>query len=100
MNPADECSRGLNPKDFLTDSVWLTGPKFLSGPESERPAQPTLEEPRQHDPEVKPDAWVGLVTVAQCDVLQRLTARLSSLQTIKKGRGMGPPVREECQGET
>ena len=29
VNPADVCTRKINTKDILPDSIWFTGPKFL-----------------------------------------------------------------------
>ena len=32
-NPADDCTRGITPKDFGPDCRWINGPKFLTDPE-------------------------------------------------------------------
>ncbi|KAK3747005.1 hypothetical protein QZH41_011961, partial [Actinostola sp. cb2023] len=45
LNPADDCSRGLNAQQFLESERWLKGPNFLWGPEKEWPSQAVEEIP-------------------------------------------------------
>ncbi|XP_071948974.1 uncharacterized protein [Antedon mediterranea] len=53
QNPADVASRGQNPKQFLSDPVWLQGPRFLLEDEGKWPQQIISMKEDSRDCEVK-----------------------------------------------
>lgn len=84
MNPADDCTRGVNPKDFSTEHRWLAGPSFLSENQSLWPADVTLSEPDQSDPEVVPEEAVCVIAIKPKSALQEFISRNSNLIKIKR----------------
>lgn len=66
-NPADLASRGMKAEPFLHDTTWLSGPAFLTQPETDWPVNPeNLQELPHENPEVKVSASV-CVSFAQDD---------------------------------
>ena len=45
LNPADDCSRGLDPQQYIEQERWLRGPEFLSNPRDTWPDEPIQEIP-------------------------------------------------------
>jgi len=83
-NPADMATRPLNAQS-LTESEWLTGPKFLritSSPRKERPEKTPLD---ASDPEV-PKEVVTLVTQSskRCGLGAERFSRFSSLHSLQR----------------
>lgn len=61
-NPADEASRGLTAKEFMTQGKWLKGPAFLSLPVSEWPVLDIDSSlVSVDDPEVKKEPIVNVI---------------------------------------
>ena len=61
-NPADDCSRGLDPEGLLAER-WQKGPAFLRLPPSEWPQRPAVPPVPSQDPEVKmPTAVLAVQT--------------------------------------
>lgn len=52
LNPADDCSRGLDPQQYIEGERWLKGPNFLRGPERDWPSQ-AVEEISDEQLEIK-----------------------------------------------
>ncbi|TWW60963.1 hypothetical protein D4764_05G0010530 [Takifugu flavidus] len=86
LNPADYASRGQRVSVFTQNKVWISGPAFLSKPESEWPDQCVhLEELTVVDPEAKKGILVNATTVEEnTDVMQQLTEHFSSWIRLKK----------------
>lgn len=84
MNPADDCTRGVAPSDLTTDHRWLAGPTFLSEDNSTWPANITMPEPDQSDPEVIQEEAVCAITVNPKSVFEEFISRNSNLTKIKR----------------
>lgn len=86
LNPADYASRGQRVSVFTQNKEWISGPAFLSKPESEWPDQHFhLEELTVVDPEAKKGILVNCTTVEEnTDVMQQLTEHFSSWIRLKK----------------
>ena len=54
LNPADDCSRGLEPNKFVEYERWLRGPEFLSKPEENWPPRQIARVPDE-ELEIKKD---------------------------------------------
>ena len=77
LNPADDASRGLTPKELLEKSVWLKGPEFI---ESGRPMEFGSPE---HDPD-ESDVTVNTIdTESLPDAVQYLTQYFSEWYRLK-----------------
>lgn len=83
-NPADEASRGLTAKEFVTDAKWLKGPEFLSLPASE---WPTLDLDSSlipvDDPEVRKEPRVNVIVKYSDTPTDRLIHYFSSWRTLR-----------------
>ena len=54
QNPADQISRGITVRSFLSCNEWINGPNFPSKPKSKWPVQPDfVSSELDTDPEVK-----------------------------------------------
>lgn len=83
-NPADIASRGVKVEAFIKHPTWLTGPAFLSHPESEWPVSPQKICPLSpEDPEVKGIAVVYAVKVEE-ESVSLLIQYFSSWIQLKK----------------
>ena len=82
-NPADEGSRGMKAKEFLTNSKWLDGPEFLRKPEEEWPKQEDIKHVDPDLPEVKKVNVNVNVAHEKADMVSRLK-RFSSWQKAVK----------------
>ena len=51
-NPADACSRGIDPKDVAALETFHEGPAFLKRPPEEWPRWKEVDEPFTSDPEM------------------------------------------------
>lgn len=59
LNPADDCSRGLNAPDLLSPCRWINGPSFLWQPEDHWPEDEFKGALEKDDVEVK-TTWTGM----------------------------------------
>ena len=86
LNPADDASRGLGAGALLHSKRWLSGPDFLSQPESQWPSSP--EEPRQveeDDPEMRNHITVfGTVVNGEKDPTSKFIEHFSKWTNLKK----------------
>lgn len=84
-NPADAASRGLKVNTFLRNKTWVSGPQFLTQPESVWPVN--LEDVYQlpaDDPEVKELVAVNAVQTEEADPVTRMIHYFSSWTNLKK----------------
>lgn len=82
LNPADCASRGISASMFLKNKTWISGPDFLTQPETSWPCMPdqTLA---VDDPEVKRTVGVNTLTAASCSV-GKLITHYSEWHRLKK----------------
>lgn len=67
-NPADLASRGMKAEPFLHDTTWLSGPEFLTQPETDWPVNPeNLQKLPHEDPENKVSASFSVSPVQDDD---------------------------------
>lgn len=90
-NPADDCCRGVSPKQMTHQHRWFQGPDFLKKPRENWPTfpiDPYVTSANEVDPEVKKDdnvdsrIWVGLSGEAETNRFDFLMERRSSVDLI------------------
>jgi ribonuclease HI len=78
-NPADDCSRGINPSGLSANHRWFTGPHFLTLPSDQWPEVFHAEEPALSDPELKVPTWIGALRRNTPRPVSNLIERSSNL---------------------
>ena len=76
-NPADDASRGLDPRKETSSSRWFTGPAFLWQRKELWPSYTKVFCVGDDDPEIKRDIKVNTVQLVH-DVLENVEKRVSS----------------------
>ena len=88
LNPADLTTRGCSAEALFSSDYWFTGPKFLWQSEEHWPQLPTVFKSTPDLPSEKSNASFVLSAVSiskkDCDVIDRLISRYSSLYSLKK----------------
>ena len=82
-NPADFASRGLRVDDTAKSKIWIGGPTFLWGPQSEWPTNPDMDlriDPK--DPEARKS--INTAIVQESHLLDDLILRFSSWVKLKR----------------
>ena len=91
LNPADDCSRGLQPSELNSGHRWFHGPEFLHLEELNWPGTFIP------DPEYSAEEYVGNVNLPQPDVVEQLFNRCSSLYQLKRIFGWMLRFKYNCQ---
>lgn len=76
QNPADMLSRGLNPRDLITASIWWHEPNFL---QQDQEHWPSNDFPQLGDDAPEMRRVLIATTIADCDVIDKLLSKHSSL---------------------
>ena len=76
-NPADDASRGLDPRKETSSSRWFTGPAFLWQRKELWPSYSKVFCVGDDDPEIQRDIKVNTVQLVN-DVLENVEKRVSS----------------------
>jgi hypothetical protein len=90
LNPADDATRGVTPRELCESSKWLDGPEFLLQERALWPAEPqalSINQSLDIDPEVKRHpAQCSTTHVSQDyqDTIVKLTKRYSSWHKLKR----------------
>ena len=84
LNPADHVSRGQSVEAFLKNECWLSGPRFLLGPQDQWPKNPDPGMLDINDPEVKRMANAHVIQVQEPDILNQLMTHYSSWTKLKR----------------
>lgn len=84
LNPADDCSRGVEASSLKETNRWWTGPDFLRQPRSSWPAMPEYFDQPDDDPEIKLSKWVGTISSPNTGPLLPLIQRNSSICRLKR----------------
>ncbi|KAL3981342.1 small subunit ribosomal protein S12 [Sarotherodon galilaeus] len=86
LNPADCVSRGQNVGLFLQNHVWISGPDFLTAPNTSWPKNlDHLEALNPADPEIKKNVSISTFALNKgTDVLEQLIEHYSSWIRLKK----------------
>ena len=82
-NPADDASRGLDPRKETSSSRWFTGPAFLWQREEVWPSCSEATCVGDDDPEIKRDVKVNAVQLVN-DVLENVEKRVSNWGKLKR----------------
>ena len=82
-NPADDASRGLDPRMETSSSRWFTGPSFLWQREELWPNYNVVSCVGDDDPEIKRDVKVNAVQLVN-DVLENVKKRVSNWCKLKR----------------
>ena len=85
-NPADYASRGLTVEAFLEAKTWITGPDFVTKPESEWPEMPdSICQSLTGDPEVKETSVYALAAEESTNATSHFIHHYSSWYHLKRG---------------
>ena len=82
-NPADDASRGLDPRKETSSSRWFTEPAFLWQREELWPSYSEVTCVGDDDPEIKRDIKVNAVQLVN-DVLENVEKRVSNWCKLKR----------------
>ena len=83
LNPADDCSRGLDAQQFLDNERWLKGPNFLWGAEREWPCRPVEVIPDE-ELEIKKEKTCLATNVSELTAESGLYELLEKFSSWKK----------------
>ena len=85
-NPADDCTRGIAPKDFGPGCRWINGPKFLTDPEYIAPpfvrSSVTVEE--EEATAVNVNSLAAEPSYCHPSAAAKMICRLTDLITLKR----------------
>ena len=73
LNPADDCSRGVNPAELDKDHRWFAGPSFLYENEDAWPSIPAALQATDEELSEVSQSWVGTVATEDSIVLTLLS---------------------------
>ena len=82
-NPADDASRGLDPRKETSSSRWFAGPTFLCQREELWPSYNVVTCVEDDDPEIKGEVKVNAVQLVN-DVLENVGKRVSNWCKLKR----------------
>lgn len=91
LNPADDCSRGLDPQQFLANERWLRGPQFLWEREEHWP-QNKVEDIPVDRLELKKEKTITMTDVegrTQCKLYELLERHSSWTKLLKSVAWIG-----------
>jgi len=104
LNIADVITRGCKPTDLGEDSIWQTGPKFLSAPEDDWPIKQSFSGQQLPEqiimavPEISAhcslSSAIDITRFSSYDKLLRVTARIIA---IAADRSKAPTMKNVCQ---
>ena len=82
VNPADDASRGISPRDLCASHRWFHGPEFLQRVPDEWPASPidSVAVSAESDPEIRSSMDIFATTVA----LDRIASLIDSVSRIDR----------------
>jgi hypothetical protein len=84
LNPADDCSRGVEASALTENYRWWTGTDFLLQPRINWPAMPEHFAQPVDDPEINSSKWAGNVSVPTPHPLLHILQKSSSMCQLKR----------------
>ena len=85
QNPADEASRGMTVKEFLSNERWSKGPAFLQQPQDTWPQRPaSIGVVPPDDPEVKKESVAYANETTEDDAVNQMFEKFSSWTRLRR----------------